>query len=196
MAFVFRNRRDYSSWSDKKLVSAVLDGDQEVIVYFFYKKFSATFQYHIYKLFRQKVDISDLVDEFFMYLYESDWKRLRAFDPTKAALSTWISTVSYRFFRDYKRSKIDLSGLITISNKWESFRGDWVESIDTGVDMDIKNAIENIKSERDKEIAKRLFLEDAEYEAVAKEYGMTTDYVYTVKNRLLKQIRKELNGYC
>lgn len=195
MIRLFPRKDPMTSWSDERLLKAVLSGDQDAIVYMFYTKFSATFQYHIYKLFDYKVEVSDLVDEFFLFMYEDNWRRLRSFDSSLSSLSTWISTVSYRFFRDYKRSKIDLNGAITISDKWEAFRGDWVQSIDAGIMMDIETAIDAIKSERDKEIAKQLFIEDREYEAIAEEFGLTCDYVYTVKNRIIKQLKKTLKGY-
>ena len=190
-----RNTQDFSTWSDRELISAVTSNNQAAIVYLFYTKYSSTFQYHIYKLFNGKVEVSDLVDEFFMFLLEDNWRRLRSFDPDKASLSTWISTVSFRFFRDYKRSKIDLNGLITISDQWETFRGDWMESVEAGLMMDINQAIDGIKTDRDREIAKRLFIEDKEYEAVAEEFGLTVDYVYTIKNRIVKQLRSSLKGY-
>jgi len=190
-----RHTQDFSTWSDRELVSAVTSNNQNAIVYLFYTKYSSTFQYHIYKLFNGKVEVSDLVDEFFMFLLEDDWRRLRSFDPDKASLSTWISTVSFRFFRDYKRSKIDMNGLITISDQWETFRGDWMESVEAGLRMDINQAIDGIKSDRDREIARRLFIDDKEYEAVAEEFGLTVDYVYTIKNRIVKQLRTSLKGY-
>lgn len=190
-----RHTADYASWSDRELVQAVTSGNQGAIVYMFYTKYSATFQYHIYRLFNSKVEVFDLVDEFFLFLLEDDWKRLRSFDPDKASLNTWISTVSFRFFRDYKRSKIDLNGLITISDKWEAFRGDWMESVEAGLVMDIKAAIAEIKSDRDRNIAEELFIQDREYEAVAEEFGLSVDYVYTVKNRIVKQLRSSLKGY-
>lgn len=196
MIRLFPRKEPMTSWSDERLVKAVLSGDQDAIVYMFYTKFSATFQYHIYKLFDYKVEVSDLVDEFFLFIYEDNWRRLRSFDSSLSSLSTWISTVSYRFFRDYKRSKIDLNGAITISDKWEKIRGDWVQSIDAGIMLDIETAIGAIKSERDKEIAKQLFIEDREYEAIAEEFGLTCDYVYTVKNRIIKQLKTTLKGYC
>ncbi len=195
MSLLHKHTQDISSWSDRDLISAVTSNDQDAIVYMFYNKFSATFQYHIYKLFSFKVEVSDLVDEFFMFLLEDNWRRLRSFDPDKASLSTWISTVSFRFFRDYKRSKIDLNGLITISDKWESFRGDWVDSMEAGLRMDIEQAIQGLKTDRDRNIAKRLFIEDKEYDDVAEEYGITVDYVYTIKNRIVKQLRSSLKGY-
>lgn len=195
MNLLRRKAQDFSTWSDRELVSAVTSNNQNAIVYLFYTKYSSTFQYHIYKLFNGKVEVSDLVDEFFMFLLEDDWRRLKSFDPDKASLSTWISTVSFRFFRDYKRSKIDLNGLITISDQWETFRGDWMESVEAGIMMDINQAIDGIKSDRDQEIAKRLFIEDNEYEAVAEEFGLNVDYVYTIKNRIVKQLRTSLKGY-
>lgn len=195
MSLFRRNTQDFSKWSDRELVSAVTSGNQGAIVYMLYTKYSATFQYHIYRLFNCKIEVADLVDEFFLFLLEDNWKRLRSFDPDKASLNTWISTVSFRFFRDYKRSKIDLNGLITISDQWETFRGDWMESVEAGLAMDIRAAIDGIKSERDRKIAEKLFVEDKEYEAVAKEFGLTVDYVYTVKNRIVKQLRGSLKGY-
>lgn len=195
MMRTFLFKQPMSSWSDERLVKAVLSGDQDAIVYMFYTKFSATFQYHIYRLFDYKVEVSDLVDEFFLFMYEDDWRRLRSFDRSLSSLSTWISTVSYRFFRDYKRSKIDLNGAITISDKWESFRGDWIQSIDAGIMMDIETAISAIKNERDRNIAKQIFIDDREYDAIAKDFDLTCDYVYTVKNRLVKQLKTMLKGY-
>ena len=97
MIRLFPRKESMTSWSDERLVKAVLSGDQDAVVYMFYTKYSATFQYHIYKLFDYKVEVSDLVDEFFLFMYEDDWKRLRSYDPSMSSLSTWISTVSYRF---------------------------------------------------------------------------------------------------
>ena len=89
--------------SDKELVTAVCSNDQRAIVHMFYKKYMSTFQYHVYKLFPYKEDVRDLVDEFFLYLYEDDWRRLKTFDGSKASLSTWMSVTSFRFFKNYKR---------------------------------------------------------------------------------------------
>ena len=183
------------NWSDSKLLEEVFDGNQDAIVYFFYQKFSSTFQYHIYHIFPYRVDIDELANEFFLYLYQDDWRRLRTFDPSKASLSTWISRVSFRFLKNYKDTKIDYNGVISISDKWESFKGDWVESIDAGIMTDLHEAISRIKNDRDREIAEKIFVQDASFERIAEEYDMTVDYVYTVKNRLIKKLKQTLIGY-
>lgn len=182
-------------YSDTELVNAVCSNNQHAIVHLFYKKCLPTFQYHIYKLFPYKEDFRDLVDEFFIYLHEDDWRRLKTFDGTRASLSTWMSVTSFRFFKAYKHSKIDSNGLISISDKWETFVGDWVQSHDAGLILDINDSINSVKNERDREIARLLFIEDKEFQVIADRFELSIDYVYTVKNRLLKQLRSKLNSY-
>ena len=192
---LFFHKKSPSAMGDAELVSAVISGDKDAIVYMLYTKFSATFQYHIYKLFDYKIEVADLIDEFFLYLYEDEWKRLKVYDAAKSSLSTWISTVSYRFFRDYKRSKIDLNGLITISNKWETYRTDWVEEYDKSILVDIESAIKKLKSDRERKIAEMIFIKDCELEIVAADFQISIDYVYTIKNRVSKQLKVSLEGY-
>ena len=91
--------------------------------------------------------------------------------------------------------RILLIYLISISDKWESFVGDWVQSYDSGLMMDINNAISTITNERDREIAKLLFIEDKEFQSVADRFDLSIDYVYTVKNRLVKQLKAKLGSY-
>lgn len=182
-------------YSDAELVDAVCSNNQQAIVHLFYKKCLPTFQYHICKLFPYKEDMRDLVDEFFLYLFEDNWRRLRTYDVTKASLATWMSVTSFRFFKAYKHSKIDSNGVISITDKWESFVGDWVQSCDAGLMMDINDAISTIANDRDREIARLIFIEDKEFQVVADRFDLSIDYVYTVKNRLVKQLKSKLSSY-
>lgn len=185
---------EFHKMSDEELFRSVTSNNHAAIVYFFYQKYLSTFQYHIYNLFPYKVDVQDLIDEFFLYLYENNWRRLKTFNG-KASLNTWISVISYRFFKQYKISKIDSNGLITINSQWESFTGEWVQSQNAGIKMDIEKALGTIQNERDKEIARLLFYEDKEYKDIAERYGLTVDYVYTLKNRIGKQLKRMLDCY-
>lgn len=185
-------RKNAQDLSDRKLVAALLKGDEDAIVYFFYEKFSPTFQYHIYNLFPYKVDVQELVNEFFLYLFENDWKRLRTYKPSESALSTWVSVVSYRFFKNFKVRKIEMNGLVTISDKWESFRGEWMQEKDEEIRMDLQGAIERLGSERDRLAARRIFIEDKAPEDIAVEFECSVDYVYTLKHRLAGQLRRFL----
>lgn len=188
-------RTHIDKYSDTELVNAVCGNNHQAIVHLFYKKCLPTFQYHIYKLFPYREDIRDLVDEFFLYLFEDDWRRLRTFDGTRASLATWMSVTSFRFFKTYKHSKIDSNGIISISDKWETFVGDWVQSSDAGLMMDLNEAIDSIKNDRDREIARLVFIEDKEFQTIADRFDLSIDYVYTVKNRLIKHLKSKLGSY-
>ncbi len=183
------------TYSDVELIDAVCDNNQQAIVHLFYKKCLPIFQYHICKLFPYKEEIRDLVDEFFLYMFEDDWRRLRTFDSSRASLATWISVTSFRFFKAYKHSKIDSNGLISVSDKWDTYVGDWIQSSDAGLMIDINEAIDSISNDRDREIARLIFIQDKEFQQVADRFGLSIDYVYTVKNRLVKQLRAKLNTY-
>ena len=102
---------------------------------------------------------------------------------------------SFRFFKAYKHSKIDSNGIISISDKWETFAGDWVQSNDAGIMMDLNEAIDSIKNDRDREIARLVFIEDKEFQTIADRFELSIDYVYTVKNRLIKHLKSKLGSY-
>lgn len=186
--------KDPQLFSDKELVKYVLENDTKVILYFFYRKFTPTFQYHIYKIFPYQVEIQDLIHEFFLYLHEDDWRRLRTFN-FSSSLSTWISTVSFRFFLQYKKSVIDSNGLISLNECWDSFAETYTQHADNEIKMDIMKAIEQIKNERDRSIAFMLLIEGSDFEDVAKKYNISVDYAYTIKNRIIKSLRNTLKDY-
>lgn len=182
--------------SEAELVKAVCSSDQDAIVYFFYEKYLPVFQYHILKLFPLGTETRALVDEFFLYLYSDNWRRLRTFDASKASLATWVSVISFRFFKRYKLDRLDSKGIVSVSDKWENYAGEWVSSNEAGIMMDIDNAIDSISNTRDREIARMVFIKDEEFKTVADRFGLSVDYVYTVKNRLVRQLKSKLSAYC
>lgn len=184
----------FKHWDDKQLLDYVLDNNQDVIVYFFYTKYLPTFEFNIKKNFYYKVEIKELIDEFYLYLSENNWKRLRSYN-FSSSLNTWISVVSYRFFKNYKLTKIDSYGLINFSEQWGEHSASWVQHIDNEILIDVKNAISNIKNSRDQQVASLLFLEDEEINSVAEKFNISIDYAYTVKNRIVKFLRLKLNSY-
>jgi DNA-directed RNA polymerase specialized sigma24 family protein len=184
----------YPSLPDDRLVSLLLRNDKEAIVYCFYQKFMPTFQYHLFKLGVEKKQMDDMVDEFYLYLQENGWRRLQTFNGS-VSLSTWISVVSYRFFKNYKHTKIESNGVVTIDDKWEQRAGDWVQTVDAGIAVDVENAMAEIRNERDRDIARQLLVEDREPQEVAKSMDVSVDYLYTIKNRVVKRLRESLKAY-
>lgn len=184
----------YKNWGDKQLFDQILENNQELIVFFFYVKFLPTFEFNIKKNFFYKVDIKELIDEFYLYLSENDWKRFRTYN-FSSSLNTWISVVSYRFFKQYKLTKVDSYGLITYNDQWDQHSISWVQQCNNDISMDLKNAIQQIKNERDQQVAHLIFIEDEDINIVAEKFNLTIDYAYTVKNRIIKLLRLKLNTY-
>lgn len=185
---------DFANMSDKDLVEQLLANNPEAIVYFFYKKYIALFKYNANKLSLSSVNIRDLVDELFLSLYQDNWQKLRTYN-CEYSLSAWITVVSYRFFKKYKNSMIDLKGQITISDKLENETDKWMQQKIESIGMDLNKAIEQIQNERDRDIAKLLFVDNVETKYVAEKYKLTIDYAYTVKNRIIKFLRNNLTDY-
>lgn len=192
---LFNKRKNYAEWSDNRLVQAILEGNKDAIVYFFYTKYSATFQYHIIRLFNCKTDVEELIDEFFLFLQEDNWRRLRMFDNKVASLNTWVSTVSYRFFRDYRQSLLNMNDTVVAGDLWDRSYTDWAQNQESGIKIDVAKAIGMIRNERDRHIASSLFIDDRDYEQVAREFQLSVDYIYTIKNRLVKQLKNSLKDY-
>jgi len=183
----------FDNFSDKDWVEYLMKNDPDAIVAFFYKKHVKLFAYNLRKIFSYKVDIRDYITEFYLHLEADNWKRLKTYQ-TDYSLVAWLSTVSYRFFKNYKMSMIDSKEFDTIS-EWDSQTEAWICQSDLGLKHDIMKAIEQIKNERDREIAGLIFIEGWEAAEVAQQFGLTVDYFYTVKNRIIKALRIFLTEY-
>ena len=181
--------------SDTELVAKVIANDERALLFFFYEKFYSMFEYHVYKIFPYEQDVQELVHEFFLYLRQDDWRRLRSFNPEKAQLNTWVSVVSFRFFLNFKKSKIDSNGLVTICEQWDDKILQFKNASEEQVRMDVRKAIDCLKNETEREVARKLLLEEADVQEVAKDHDLSVDYTYTVKSRAISHLRKILKDY-
>lgn len=181
--------------SDNHLVELLLANDERAVLYFFYEKYYSTFEYHVYRIFPYEVDVQALVHEFFLYLVEDDWRRLRSFNSEKAQLNTWISVVSFRFFMNFKKRKIDSNGLVTIYEQWDDKIMQYKQECHDQVRMDVRKAVEQLKNETEREVARGLLLDGVEIKEVAKIHRLSVDYAYTVKSRAMAHLRKILKDY-
>lgn len=181
--------------SDSQLVEMLLNNEEKAVLYFFYEKYYSVFEYHVYKIFPYKQSVQELVHEFFLYLRHDDWRRLRSFNSEKSQLNTWVSVVSFRFFMNYKKYKIDSNGLITIYEKWDDNIQQYKTACEDQVRMDVWKAIESLKNDIERKVAQKLLLEDKEVTDVAEECNISIDYTYTVKSRAIAKLRNILKDY-
>ncbi|MBQ3751098.1 MAG: sigma-70 family RNA polymerase sigma factor [Bacteroidales bacterium] len=181
--------------SDNQLIESLLNNDETAILYFFYEKFYSVFEYHVYRIFPYEQSVQELVHEFFLYLRQDNWRRLRSYNSELSQLNTWVSVVSFRFFQNFKKSKIDSNGLITIYEQWDDKILQYKQACVEQVRMDVSKAIESLKNKTEREVARELLLEETDVQEVAKTYNLSVDYTYTVKSRAVAHLRKILKDY-
>ena len=181
--------------SDIQLVAMLLANDEKALLYFFYEKFYSMFEYHVYRIFSYEVDVQELVHEFFLYLRQDDWRRIRSFNPEKAQLNTWVSVVSFRFFLNFKKTKIDSNGLISIYEQWDDKIMNYKQDCHNQIRMDVAKAIENLKNATERDVARELLLDGVDIQEVAASHQLSVDYAYTVKSRAMAHLRTILKDY-
>lgn len=181
--------------SDSELVAKLLANDEKVVLYFFYEKFYSMFEYHVYRIFSYEVDVQGLVHELFLYLCEDNWRRLRSYNADKSQLNTWVSVVSFRFFLNYKKSKIDSNGLISIYEQWDDKIMNYKQDCHNQIRMDVAKAIENLKNATERDVARELLLDGVDIQEVAASHQLSVDYTYTVKSRAMAHLRTMLKDY-
>ena len=175
--------------TDNEMIRGLLLYDEHSIRQFFFEECTPIFRYIISKIFDYHVEIDELISEFYIYLKEKDWHKLRQFD-YRCQLKTWISVIAVRFFLK-RRAKL-------IEN--ESSEHLIIEQITENHDIlfsegDIKNLLNGL-NERYRSVIQKLILEDREPQKVADEMGITVDNLYNIKRRALLQfyriIKKEI----
>ena len=176
---------------DAQLVAELLAGNEGALHYVFYYHFNPLLKMNAYKAAGTKqVEYDDLVQELYLYLSNNNWEKLRKYNPERPFIN-WFSVVSYRFFKDFSCSMIDLSNQIPISNMNDHQTAFMSNGTIGTIMMDIKQAISKLKPPRDSEILEALLLRDEEPETVAKRHNVTVDNLYNIKRRAIAKLIKQ-----
>lgn len=175
--------------TDREIVNGILNGDEEIIKYFFFTKCSRLFTYIILSVFGGKTDKNELMNELFLYLAKDDWHKLKEFD-FRSSLLTWISVVAVRFFTKKRNLLIEKESTEALI-KEEIM--DFEDLTRTIIKIDLEMAINNMSNKRYKEIIIRLDIHEIPYETVAKDLGVTVSNLYNIHRRALAQLKLLLN---
>lgn len=189
--------RKYRYTTDAQLVADLMSGDSRATAYLLYDHYRSLLRFNALKVSLGKsVTVDDLIQEFYLYLQNDNWDKLRRYDPN-LPFDRWLSVVSFRFFKDFCCSMIDSSSQIPITNindaRLLSVGNDRIDTIM----MDIRQGIDHLEPPRDRQIIEALIIRDEEPSKVAKRFGVTVDNLYNIKRRALaKLIKKHLNEYA
>jgi DNA-directed RNA polymerase specialized sigma24 family protein len=170
--------------TDKEIVSNVIMDDEKSIQRLFFEKCTPIFQYIVRKIFDYQVEENELINEFYLYLKENDWYKLRQFD-YRYKLTTWISIVAYNFF---KRKRDEL--IINKSTEYlltEQITDNYVLSM---MDDDVEILLGILRNKRYRFVIRKLILENDEPQKIANEMCITVNNLYAIKFRALQQFQK------
>ena len=183
----------FESLSDRELVALLLANDQEAVEYVFFYRCNGMFAHIVHSVFQSQGKKEELISEFYIYLSENDWSRLRQFE-FKSALNTWLTVIAVRFFRKKRISQTKLVAvepqLIVETQKNEADDYDVLHELSR---LELYKAIDRLSKPRER-YALLADLTGKGAEEIAADMGCTVSAVYnlTKKARMeLKTILKE-----
>jgi RNA polymerase sigma factor (sigma-70 family) len=185
------------SLSDKDIVDGIIKQEKQIVRYFFYKKCIPLFGKINKKIFNSYTDDKELIDEFYLYLHKDNWRRLRSFNDQKGKLITWISTTATRFFIEKsKRMRRNRNEkMLYIQDMQNEAPEEDVNVQDKQKpDMDVETMLNLLPDGKQREVIRRLFVENEHPQKIAANMNITVDNVYNIKARALKKLRQILTN--
>ncbi len=172
---------DLEQYTDEQIVNGILDGERPVIEYFFYRECTPVFIYIVRNLFDCRVDINELISEFYLYLSENDWYKIRQFD-YRSRLLTWIRVVAIRFAQKKREELIGNPVAAALIEKGYNPNG----KLDRK--LDIANALQKMWNPKYREVIDALDLREVHPRALAERMGVSVDNLYNIHRRARLQL--------
>ncbi len=168
--------------TDKEIIEHLIARNGLVTQQFFFKDCRPLFISIINKIFSYEVDYDEFVNEFYLYLMENDSHRLRQFEG-RSSIYQWLKVIAIRYFLARKNRMIENTS--NESLLVEAEREVTTEGRKALALMDIYRMFKFMPNKRQVYAIKRLVLDDAEPEKVAKELNVTVDNLYNIKKRAI-----------
>lgn len=184
-----RNKAYFDSLNDRELVALLIANDPEAIEYLFFNRCNGMFAHIIRSVFGSQGTKEELITEFYLYLFENDWEKLRNFE-FKSGLNTWLTVVALRFFKKKRVSQTKLividPQLIVENQKNEADDYDIIHEMSR---LELYQAIDRLSKPRER-YALLADLTGKRAEDIAEEMNCTVAAVYN----LTKKARMELKS--
>lgn len=184
---------DFNTYSDSQIIDGLIGGNSQLIHFLFYKKCNSMFGYIIKEVFSYEVEKDELVNELYLYLSENNWIKVRQFEG-RSRFTTWLSVISVRFFikrkaemieSDPRKAQIDEAENLPNTVAYNKFINN----------IDLYNAINQIKNPRYRFVIMALEIEGRTIEEVAESLGITVGNLYNLRKRAKKHLSNILTEY-
>lgn len=172
--------------NDQEIINALIARDERVTRQFFFENCRPLFSSIIRHVFTFNVDYNEFVNEFYLHLMENDARRLKQFQG-RSTIYQWLKITAIRYFIAKRDNMID-------TTPKEPLTGSVIpeEGIDeegkTGAQIDIEHLFALMPNKRYVYVIKRLVLQEAEPQTVARELGTNVDNLYNIKKRAIASL--------
>lgn len=177
--------------NDRQLVSQIIEGNDQLAAIFLKQKCHKIFEYiNCTRLKGLDLHVDDLINDFYLYLQENNWKKLRSFR-YESKLQTWINLVASRYLlKKYDKDLKENARKGTQIDGFPSFTDD--DHHNKMVRTDLLEAIGQLKEKRD-QLVLLLILQGFDSNEIGEQIGTSTGNVYTIKSRAIEKLRTLLN---
>lgn len=179
----------FRSLSDKELLEAVMNNDEDAIEYLLFYRCDKLFSFIIRRTFSSNVKKEELITEFYLFLHKNGWEKLRRFK-FLSSLDTWLSTVLVRFFDEKKKN------VATTDDKAVLLDENIVEYEEDNAHLmhfELLDAINSIENARYKYVLLSEW-KGMKSDEIARSMGVSIENVYTISKRAKAELKKLIDG--
>ena len=145
-----------------------------------------------YSALNSEEDLEDLVSATILHMVKDDYKKLRAFDPSRGyKLSSWIALLTSNVTHDSLRHRGERPKKVSLNEGKKEIRkltGDYVDI----EKITLVRTLINTLPQKEKDLVRLCFVEEMDPKEIAKIMGISVNTVYTRKFYLLSSLRERL----
>jgi len=177
---------DLSGIDDRELIRRVINGDEGLAACFLEKRCQKIFEYiNNTRLKGLGLDVNDLINDFYIFLREDDWEKLRSFR-FESRLTTWISLVASRYL--LKKYSCELKEKPLKGTPIEDVNS-FTEESNSIVRTDLLEAIGCLKDKRHQMVL-LMGLHGYDAAEIAKHIGISVSNIYVIKSRAIDKLKE------
>ncbi len=179
--------------SDRQLVDLLLANNEEAVEYVFFQRCESMFAHVINSVFQSQVKKEELITDFYLYLSDDDWRRLRQFE-FRSELNTWLTVVAIRFFRKKKTSMETKTKTLDapINDEIHHIPDDY-DILDEMSRVELYEAIDKLPKQRER-MALLGQLAGKSAETIAEEMDCSVAAVYNLTKKARMAVEKMMKG--
>lgn len=184
---------------DKYIIMKLMADDPAMIEDFFFNRCRAVLTYIGQYFCQSKESAESLIGEFYEYLADNDWHKLRIFQ-FSCSLNSYITVIATRYFQNKRDSRMRYHG----DEPWPGAGGS-VEAHDTFTQQDVERLVGNMKP-LDKFLVERILINGEKPSDILDEAKPYLDadhltsmnekqyagYIYTRFSRAKKRLQQQL----